>query len=209
MSRIKQARPSPAILIAVVALVAALGGSAVAEVASTSLSNKDKKQVKKIAKKQGKKQGKKQANKQIEKKAPGLSVATAASAETFGGLTPTRVAPFTLTNGGSQIIGTFGPFTLTATCTIAAGGDEAQVTITTSQNNSAFRGEDTGPDFDIGDTPAYVESTPLNGVPDLQEDGGVAIAPDGTELLGHQLYAGVNIFGQPGTCRFGGVIFMG
>ncbi|MGI9557902.1 MAG: hypothetical protein ACR2N5_08170 [Solirubrobacterales bacterium] len=75
-------------MIAVVALVAALGGSAVAEVASTSLSKKDKKQVTKIAKKQGKKQGKKQANKQIEKKAPGLSVAEAANAETLDGNSP-------------------------------------------------------------------------------------------------------------------------
>ncbi len=52
MSRIKHARPSPAILVAVIALVAALGGSAVAEVATTSLSKKEKKQTKKIAKKQ-------------------------------------------------------------------------------------------------------------------------------------------------------------
>ena len=58
MSRIKRTRPSPAILVAVIALVAALGGSAVAEVATTSLSKGDKKQVKKLAKKQDKKQDK-------------------------------------------------------------------------------------------------------------------------------------------------------
>ena len=56
-----------------IALVAALGGSAVAEVATTSkLDKKEKKQVKKLAKKQ--------ANKQIDKKASGLSVASAANA---------------------------------------------------------------------------------------------------------------------------------
>ena len=70
MTRIKHRRPSPAILVAVIALVAALGGSAVAEVATTSkLNKKEKKQTKKIAKQQ--------ANKQIDKKASGLSVANA------------------------------------------------------------------------------------------------------------------------------------
>ena len=56
MSRIRRTRPSPAILVAVIALVAALGGSAVAEVATTSkLDKKEKKQTKKIAKKQANK----------------------------------------------------------------------------------------------------------------------------------------------------------
>ena len=77
MRKIKRTKPSPALLVAVVALVAALAGTAIGGVAVTSLSKKDKKQVTKIAKKQGKKQGKKQANKQIEQKAPGLSVAEA------------------------------------------------------------------------------------------------------------------------------------
>ena len=56
MSRIKRARTSPAMLVAIVAMVAAFGGSAVAEVATISLNKKDKRQVKKIAKKQAKKQ---------------------------------------------------------------------------------------------------------------------------------------------------------
>ena len=60
MSKIKRGRPSPAMLVAIVALVAALGGSAVAEVASTSkLSKKERQQTKKIAKKQAKKLDKK------------------------------------------------------------------------------------------------------------------------------------------------------
>jgi hypothetical protein len=70
MRRIKQAQPSAALIVAVIALVAALGGGAVAGVAVTSLNKQDKKQVKKISKKQGKKQGKKQAKKQIGKQFP-------------------------------------------------------------------------------------------------------------------------------------------
>ena len=77
MSRIKKAMPSPAMLVAIVALVAALGGSAIAEVASTSkLSKKEQKQTKKIAKKQ--------ANKQIDKKESGLDVNSAQTANSAG-----------------------------------------------------------------------------------------------------------------------------
>jgi hypothetical protein len=60
---VKGRRPSAALIIASLALIFALGGTAVAVV---GLSSKEKKQVKKIAKKQ------------IKKRAPGLSVANAA-----------------------------------------------------------------------------------------------------------------------------------
>ena len=59
MSRIKRAKPSAALIVAVVALVAALGGGAVAGVAITSLNKKETKKVRKIAKKQAKKLDKK------------------------------------------------------------------------------------------------------------------------------------------------------
>lgn len=61
VSRTKLGRPSPAILVAIVALVAALGGSAVAEVSTTSKLDKgEKKKVAKLAKKKAKKLDKKQ-----------------------------------------------------------------------------------------------------------------------------------------------------
>src|SRR5262245_13581364 len=59
-------RPSPALFVAVIALVAALAGTAVAEQATISAKAVTKKKAKKIA------------NKEIVKAAPGLSVATAA-----------------------------------------------------------------------------------------------------------------------------------
>jgi hypothetical protein len=64
--------PSPAILVAVLALVAALAGTAIA--GPTATVSVSKKKVKKIAKKQ--------AIKQINKLAPGLSVASAETANT-------------------------------------------------------------------------------------------------------------------------------
>jgi hypothetical protein len=75
MDRLSQLRPSPAMLVAVVALIAALVGTAIAGVATTSkLDGKEKKQVKKIARHE--------ANKGITRRAPKLSVATAGSAVT-------------------------------------------------------------------------------------------------------------------------------
>ena len=59
MRRIKQAKPSAALIVAVIALVAALGGGAVAGVAVTSLKQNERKQVKKISKRQAKKLDKK------------------------------------------------------------------------------------------------------------------------------------------------------
>lgn len=76
MRKMKGRRPSPALLVAVVALIAALAGTAVGGVAVTSLNRSERKQVKKIAKKQGKKQ----AKKQIKKREPSLNVKSARSA---------------------------------------------------------------------------------------------------------------------------------
>jgi hypothetical protein len=76
MAGITAARPSPALVVGVLALVAALGGTAVAEEASTSDTPVTKKKVRKIAKRQ------------INRLAPGLSVAhadTAARADELAG----------------------------------------------------------------------------------------------------------------------------
>jgi hypothetical protein len=70
MPLIKRAKPSPALIVAVVALVVALAGGAVAGVAVTSLNKREKKVVKRIA------------SKQIRKKEPGLDVNSAKSADT-------------------------------------------------------------------------------------------------------------------------------
>lgn len=86
MRRLRHARPSPALVVAVLALIAAVAGSAIAKIATTPrLNNKEQQQVKKIARKQ------------INKLAPGLSVANAENAEnatnaadavTLGGAVP-------------------------------------------------------------------------------------------------------------------------
>lgn len=86
MHRFRPKRPSPALVVAVVALAAALTGTAVAEMATTArLDRVEKKQTRKIAKKIAAKISKRQANRQITRRAPGLSVASAADAASLGG----------------------------------------------------------------------------------------------------------------------------
>jgi biotin carboxyl carrier protein len=72
MRRLTQARPSPALIVAILALVAAVAGTAVAQQATTS--QVTKKKVKKISKKQ--------ANKQINQREGGLNVNSAETADT-------------------------------------------------------------------------------------------------------------------------------
>jgi hypothetical protein len=122
MGKLKGRKPSPALLVAVVALVAALAGTAIGGVAVTSLSKKDKKQVTKIAKKQGKKQ----ANRQIAKKAPGLSGArapppdsatSAESADTANGVKPVKVSFAAAADSGTEVFVDEGGIRIEGVCT--------------------------------------------------------------------------------------------
>ena len=75
MERFRGRKPSPAMVVSIIALVFALAGSAVAGVATISkLSKKEKKQTRNIAKNE------------INKAAPGLSVANATNAQSAGAL---------------------------------------------------------------------------------------------------------------------------
>jgi hypothetical protein len=226
------ARPSPALVISLIALFVAMGGSGYAAVKLTGKNLKN-----------GSVTGKKLKNASITGKklkrdtvtgrhvrestlakvpsaAQADSATTAISANTatsagaatsFGGMTVQRVDPFTLSDNGTREVAKVGPFTLSAACTIdETDVDTAVINVTTSQNNSAIVGEDEDADFDIGDTVAWVESSITGtGTPAIEEDPPLLIAPDGTEIFGSQLYAGSNILGQANICRFGGVILIG
>lgn len=99
----RRARPSPALIVAVVALVAALAGTAVGGVAVTALDSDEKKQVRKIAKKQAKKQGKAQAKKQIARQ---ITAAATDGIEADINLTgdDQDIAATTITTKGRQVI---------------------------------------------------------------------------------------------------------
>jgi len=119
-------RPSPAIVVAVLALVAALAGSAVAGSDVQSSAALNKKKVKKIAKKQ------------INKLAPGLSVANADNADALGGQSPSAFETTSASDDGGDTSVTLGtanttvlsttitvpsPKTVTAVASVEAFGD--------------------------------------------------------------------------------------
>ena len=217
MSRIKKAMPSPAMLVAIVALVAALGGTAVAEVATTSLSKKDTKKVKKIANKQGKKQ----ANKQIDKKAPGLSVASAATAEsaktaedadTANGLKPVKVDFAATPNSGPTTFVSQGGVQVDGECD-AAGHAELNLRSTAvggivkltalNETGTASSKQDVG-DFDPSEAIGY-----KTGATYPERDLSVAVSfrgADGTTLTGDLLLVDRVLLGP--NCRIAATLLV-
>ncbi len=99
--RTRRRRPSPALLLAIVALVAAVGGTAVAEGGATisGLSHGEKKQVKKLIRKIANKRARKISDKRITARAPKLSVASAKDASAVNGHAAQCPAGTTLIGG--------------------------------------------------------------------------------------------------------------
>ncbi|HEY8000330.1 MAG: hypothetical protein ACHQJ5_05375 [Vicinamibacteria bacterium] len=104
MSLAMRQRPSPAIVIAVVALAFAVVGSAIAS--TSGLDKITKSKVRSIA------------DKEIAKKAPGLSVAHAAAADTVGGKSAAALAPSSGFDQNSAVVSLGLGFTTVASATI-------------------------------------------------------------------------------------------
>ena len=137
-------------------------------------------------------------------------VKAATSADTFGGMTARRITAFTLANDQSRGVLTEGPFSVTARCRTEAGNQIAELVVQTSANDTAMDGAEKDTDFDVGETRQLAATSAPAGTPGFDQEGsGAAIAADGAELLGQELYAGVGVLGQPGQCRYGGVIYTG
>ena len=97
MKRLRGSKPSPAMVVSIIALVLALAGSAAAGIATISvLSKKEKKQTRNIAKDE------------IKKAAPGLSVANAQNANELSGVGLNSVV-----TGASQSLGGCDPNSIT------------------------------------------------------------------------------------------------
>lgn len=124
----------------------------------------------------------------------------------------TRVASFSLGNNESKQIYTQGPLTLTAQCRLNAGpgpDDIARIVVSTTQNHSALDGYSSG-DFDplTSEVNRVLAQATQNtiGAPNLEaERSGVVVAPDGTQFVS-QLWAGTNVLNQGNRCVFGGLI---
>ena len=129
------------------------------------------------------------------------------------------ITPFTIDEGTREMV-KVGPFTLTARCTLnetiggVAGQDLADIIISTTQAKSAFDGEDLLGSLDPGDnieTRQFV-NTAVAASGDAKFEAssdGLAMGGDGIVYIkGSYLFAGVNVAGQPGKCKFGGYLFL-
>jgi hypothetical protein len=219
MSRFRQ--PSPALVIAVIALFVALGGGAYAalrvgskQIVNNSVRSKDVRNRTLM--------GRDHAldslgGRQIDEPKLGR-VPRAANAQALEGRRRFNVTPFTLAAGQAREVMREGPFVLAARCRIGvatADGprDMAEVLIASGAPNAAFDAADSGP---IGPGTPEGDRVFVNAVavpPEVAIDSlqdALALAPDGTEeIVDASLYAAVNALGQRGICRFGGYVDLG
>ena len=140
-------------------------------------------------------------------------------AEFLTGDTIRWITPFTIDEGTREML-KVGPLTLTARCTVGetvggvANQDQADIIISTTQAKSAFDGDDLLGSLDPGDnieTRQFVNTTPsATGDPRFEASSdGLAMGGDGVVYIkGSYLFAGVNVGGQPGKCKFGGYLFL-
>jgi len=216
MSRIRRARPSPALLVAAIALVAALGGSAVADQATSA--KKDK------LTKQERKKVKKLADKRIAKAEPNLDVNSAKSADTAttadtaaSATNADRVDGADVCNGtivisgdGTQTLCSSGPISVVGSCDVGATSTTVSVSVATSEDAAWYQGgedlgiEPPGPSSDeapFGDVyfPAAESPREVANEADSNADADEADAVSVEISMGHDGTAGASLAGRFGT----------
>jgi hypothetical protein len=224
MKRLMRRRPSPTLAVAAIALFVALGGSAYAltitgsNVVNGSLTGSD---IRNRSLTQADLRGRALKGTLMIKDSVGYNavkeqvldasklkqVNSAKDADALVGVKGVRVEPFFLDDNQSKAVATIGPFTLTARCRTEAPNQIAEVVVQTNQSDAAIDGAAPDADFDVGETAVLVAVQAPSGTATFdQEAAGAAIAPDGTEIVGQELYAGVSVLGQVNKCRFGGLL---
>lgn len=177
-------RPSPALVLSLIAIVLAAGGSAVA---ASTFSKSEVKQIKKIAKKQGKKQGKKQAKKQIRANLNGVRLR--------------RIFTTVPNNGTPATVIERGGLRLRLSC---AGGDYALAATSLADNsrilvrgNASSQGQK---DFDAGGTLNNITSQDFGDQLDIS-----FIRPGGGGITGTILVDRPNVLNAD-ICAVSGVL---
>jgi hypothetical protein len=225
MKRILRRRPSPAVAVSFVALFVALGGSAYAltitgaNIKTNSVTGTDLRDIKggdirnySITGKDIKKDGLGRVPIKEERlDASKLGkVKNAGEADSVAGVASRRFDAFTLDTNGTRELLRQGPLVLTARCRIQGGDQVAEVTVQTSQNGAAVDGIQNDPQLNVGETAQLARASAPLGTPAFEQAGdGTAIAQDGTEIIGQELYTGTSVIGQGNKCRFGGVVYIG
>ena len=207
--------PSPAMLVALAALFVALGGSAYAAIRITGANVVNNSLVGADIK------NKALAGRDVkpdslgripikEERLDASKFGTVKNSAAVGGATAKKIEPFTLNLGQGRELLKAGPLTLTANCRSAGGDQIAEIVVTTSSNDAAVDGAQKDTNFDVGESAQLVASSAAAGTPSFdQEASGAAIASDGTEIVGQELYVGTSVLGQANACRFGGVVWLG
>lgn len=225
MKRILRRRPSPALIVSCIALFAALGGTAYAltitgaNIKTNSVTGTDLRDIKggdiRNYSITGKDIGKDKLGrvpiKEERLDASKLGkVKAATAADGVGGATARRFDAFTLDSGGSRELLRQGQLVLTARCVVGGGNQLAEIVVSTTANGAAVDGAAGDPSLNVGETARFVGAQGPAGTPTFdQEASAAAIAPDGTEFLGQELYAGTSVLGAANKCRYGGIVYVG
>ena len=217
MKRILRRRPSPALIVSAIALFAALGGTAYAltitganivngtvrgaDVKNYSLTGKDIKRdsLGRVPIKEERLDASKLGK-----------VKSAADADSLAGVSARRIAAFTLDTNGSRELLRQGALVLTARCRAEGADQIAELILTTTQNGAAVDGVQDDPQLNVGESVQFARADAPLGTPAFEQaNDGAAIAQDGTEILGQELYVGTSVIGQGNECRYGGIVYVG
>jgi len=203
----KPRRPSPALVVSMIALIVAVGGGAFA-VARGSEKTRDKKV----------------ANRVVTKRAPGLSVNHALSADNAKNLsglirwrTTVATAGASSASPNTVTLATVGPFTITGHCFINGTNTQAATFISTSQDGAATQGYSSRgkvpqniSDGDVQiseDTASGATATNTEAFKGPDDGSWVAQSPDGSLTLDGAGSQGVWMQGASGpACSFSGYL---
>ena len=223
MKRILRRRPTPALIISCVALFAALGGTAYAltitgaNVRNNSLTGADIRDVKAGDIRNYTLHGRDVKRDSLgrvpikEERLDASKIGTVKNAEAVGGATARRFDRVHPRRGRLQ--GAAAPGPARADGPLHHGGRQPA-----RRDRGDHDGERRGGRRRGGRRLAQRRrDRPFRGSPGGAGDPGVrpgeasaaAIAPDGTEFLGQELYTGTSVLGQANKCRYGGIVYVG
>lgn len=225
MKRILRRRPSPALAVAFAALFVALSGTAYAltitgaDIKTNSVTGVDLRDIKGADVRNYSLTGKdirRDSLGRVPIKEERLDasklgkVKSAGDADALAGVTARRLQALTLDTNGSRELLREGSLVLTARCRMEGANQIAEVVLQTTQNGAAVDAVETDAQLDVGETVQFARASAPLGTPAFQQAGdGAAIAQDGTEILGHELYVGTSVTGQGNKCRYGGLVYVG
>lgn len=122
----------------------------------------------------------------------------------------THVTQFSLTNGLTQTVFEDDIITLQAKCLINDGGNDiARVLVFSTEDGTAFDGNDTATNLTAataeGDREIVSQTTATTNLTIDHETDGMIMTPSGNTYM-VDIVAALNLFGEVGSCQFGGVV---